>query len=331
MQKRTLGRGGKAISAVGLGCMSFGGFYGATDDETSLRALSAALDAGVDFWDTADVYGMGRSEKLIARFFKENPGAREKVTLATKFSIRRLPDGSRAHDNSAGYMAQALEASLARLGLDHVDLFYVHRIDERIPIEVTVEALVKHVKSGRIGAIGLSEMAPDTLRRAASVHPIAAMQSEYSLWTRNAELGLLQACEETGTTFVAFSPVARALLTGKLQDVETFPAGDFRADNPRFLGLNWRRNRDRIVGYLDYAKSLGVAPAALAIAWVLAKAPHIVPIPGTRTAEHVNDLAAGGDLRLSAEQIAELERILPVGFAAGERYAAASWFGIEKY
>ena len=329
MRRRRLGQG--KVSAVGLGCMSFGGFYGAADDKTSLRTLADALDLGVDFWDVADVYGNGRCENLIGEFFRHHPGARKHVTLATKFAIRRTPDGTRLQDNSAEYMAASLEASLKRLAVERIDLYYVHRIDTRIPIEETVGALAKHVESGKIGAIGLSEMAPDTLRRAASVHPIAAMQSEYSLWTRNAEIGLLQACEEVQTTFVAFSPLGRAFFTGKLMDVETFPAGDYRANNPRFLGLNWRRNRDKLVGYLDYARSRGVSPAALATAWTLAKAPHIVPIPGTRTPEHLREFAAGGDIDLSAAEVAEIERRLPVGFAAGERYPGTRWVGIETY
>ena len=331
MQRRQLGRDGASVSAVGLGCMSFGGFYGPTDEATSLRTLAAALDHGVDFWDTADVYGAGLSETILGKFFGQNPGSRERVTLATKFSIRRMPDGARGFDNSAEYMATALEASLKRLGTDHVDLYYVHRLDPRIPIEETISALSRHVESGKIRAIGISEMAPDTLRRAASVHPIAAIQSEYSLWTRNAECGLLQACDEVGATLVAFSPVARAYLAGALQDVKTFPKGDFRADNPRFTGLNWRRNRDRLGAYLDYASDLGVTPATLAIAWTLAKAPHIVPIPGTRTAAHLKECADGADLPLTNRQIEQIERLLPIGFAAGDRYPPSHWLGIEKY
>jgi len=331
MQRRQLGRDGASISAVGLGCMSFGGFYGPADEATSLATLGAALDYGVDHWDTADVYGMGLSETIIGKFFAQNPGGRERVTLATKFAIRRMPDGSRGFDNSASYMATALEASLKRLGTDHVDLYYVHRIDTGIPIEDTIGALARHVESGKIRAIGISEMAPDTLRRAASVHPIAAIQSEYSLWTRGAEGGLLLACEEVGATLVAFSPVARAYLAGVLQDVETFAKGDFRADNPRFLGLNWRRNRERLGPYLDYAQALGVAPATLAIAWIIAKSPRIVPIPGTRTAAHLKQCADGAALALTEAQLDDLERLLPIGFAAGDRYPPSHWMGIEKY
>jgi aryl-alcohol dehydrogenase-like predicted oxidoreductase len=331
MQRRQLGRDGVSVSSVGFGAMSFAGFYGATDEATSLQTLGAALDLGVDFWDTADVYGMGLSETIIGKFFRENPGAREKVTLASKFSIRRMPDGSRGFDNSADYMATALEGSLKRLGVDHLDLYYVHRIDARIPIEDTIGALGRLVESGKIRAIGISEMAPDTLRRAARVHPIAAVQSEYSLWTRNAEGGLLQACGEVGTTFVAFSPVGRAYLSGALQDVENFPKGDFRGDNPRFQGLNWRRNRDRLGPYLDYAKELGVTPTTLAIAWALAKSPLIVPIPGTRTAAHLKECADGAALKLTDQSLRDLERLLPIGFAAGDRYPATHWVGIEKY
>ena len=227
--------------------------------------------------------------------------------------------------------ARRSKARLKRLGVDRVDLYYVHRIDKRIPIEDTVGGLGRLVGAGKIGGIGLSEVAPDTLRRAQSVHPIAAVQSEYSLWTRAPELGLIQACAEAGALFVAFSPVGRALFSGVLQDVEAFDGKDFRASNPRFQGLNWRRNRDRVGPFLALARSWGVAPATLALAWILAKAPHIAPIPGTRTAEHLDECAAAADLDLDAARLAEIERILPVGFAAGERYTDAQWVGIEKY
>lgn len=331
MQRRRFGWEGKTVSAVGFGCMSFAGFYGATSEADLLAALAGALDCGVDFWDTANVYGMGLSENIIGRFFRENPGAREKVTLATKFAIRRTPEGKRVFDNSAAHMRESLEGSLNWLGVERVDLYYVHRIDPNIPIEDTVGELARHVASGKIGAIGLSEVSPDTLRRAQSVHRIAAVQSEYSLWTRNAELGLLQACEEGGTSFVAFSPLGRGFFSGLLQEVEDFAESDFRRGNPRFTGLNWRRNRDWLVGYLDYARALGLAPSTLAIAWTLAKAPHILPIPGSRTAAHLKECADAGEIALSAEQLAELERILPVGFAAGERYSDAQWIGIQRY
>ena len=330
MKRRRFGREG-TVSAVGFGCMSFGGFYGATTEAETMAALARALELGVDFWDTANVYAEGLSETLIGKFLRQDKSRRGKVTLATKFAIRRLPDGRREFDNSVGHMHEALDASLARLGVDHVDLYYVHRVDRRIPIEDTVGELARLVEAGKIGAIGLSEVAPDTLRRAHAVHPIAAVQSEYSLWTRGPELGLIDACAETGTLLVAFSPVARGSLGGRLQDVERFDAKDFRHANPRFTGLNWRRNRDRLEPFLKLAASWGVAPATLAVAWTLAKAPHVVPIPGTRAAVHLAECAAAADLDLDAGRLAEIERALPVGFAAGERYNDTQWVGIEKY
>ena len=282
------------VSAVGFGCMSFGGFYGPTNEAESMRALARALDLGVDFWDTANVYGDGLCEQLIGKFLAEDTSRRSRVTLATKFAIRRRDDGARFFDNSAAHIREALEGSLKRLGVDHIDLYYVHRVDKAIPIEDTVGELARLVKAGAIGAIGLSEVAPDTLRRAHAVHPIAAVQSEYSLWTRNPELGLIQACAEAGAILVAFSPLGRGYLSGLLQNVETFGDKDFRHANPRFQGVNWRRNRDRLDAYLKLAKSWGVKPATLAIAWTLARAPHIVPIPGTRTADSSRGMRRGG-------------------------------------
>jgi aryl-alcohol dehydrogenase-like predicted oxidoreductase len=251
--------------------------------------------------------------------------------LATKFAIRRRDDDARFFDNSAAHIREALEGSMKRLGVDHIDLYYVHRVDKAIPIEDTVGELGRLVKAGAIGAIGLSEVAPDTLRRAHAAHPIAAVQSEYSLWTRNPELGLIQACAELSAILVAFSPLGRGYLSGLLQSVETFDGKDFRHVNPRFQGANWRRNRDRLDAYLKLAKTWGVKPATLAIAWTLARAPHIVPIPGTRTAAHLEECAAAADIDLSEAQLADLERALPIGFAAGERYSDPQWVGIQKY
>src|SRR5271166_4121392 len=319
------------VSAVGFGCMSFGGFYGPTSEADTMRALARSLELGADFWDTANVYGEGLCESLIGKFLAEDPGRRSRVTLATKFAIRRREDGVRFFDNSAAHMREALHGSMKRLGVDRIDLYYVHRVDTRIPIEDTVGELGRHVKAGAIGAIGLSEVAPDTLRRAHAAHPIAAVQSEYSLWTRNAELGLIQACKEAGALLVAFSPLGRGYLSGLLQDVETFAEKDFRHANPRFQDVNWRRNRDRLEPYLALAEAWGVKPSTLAIRWTLAKAPHIVPIPGTRLASHLEECAEATDLDLTEAQLAKLERVLPVGFAAGERYSEQQWVGIQKY
>jgi aryl-alcohol dehydrogenase-like predicted oxidoreductase len=319
------------VSAVGFGCMSFGGFYGPTNEADSMLALARALELGVDFLDTANVYGDGLCEQVIGKFLAEDKTRRARVTLATKFAIRRRDDGARFFDNSAAHIREALDASRKRLGADHVDLYYVHRVDKSIPIEDTVGELTRLVKAGEIGAIGLSEVAPDTLRRAHEVHPIAAVQSEYSLWTRNPELGLLQACAELGTILVAFSPLGRGYLSGLLQTLERFGERDFRHPNPRFQGLNWRRNRDRLTAFLALANSWGLKPATLAIAWTLAKGSHIVPIPGTRAADHLEECAAAAEIDLSDAQLAEIERALPIGFAAGERYSEQQWVGIQKY
>ena len=253
------------------------------------------------------------------------------MTLATKFAIRRRDDGARFFDNSAAHIREALDGSRKRLGVDHIDLYYVHRVDKSIPIEDTVGELARLVKAGEIGAIGLSEVAPDTLRRAHDVHPIAAVQSEYSLWTRNPELGLMQACAELGALLVAFSPLGRGYLSGLLQNVESFGDKDFRHANPRFQGLNWRRNRDRLDAFVALARSWGLKPATLAIAWTLAKAPHVVPIPGTRAADHLEECAAAAEIDLTDAQLAEIERALPLGYAAGERYSEQQWVGIQKY
>jgi aryl-alcohol dehydrogenase-like predicted oxidoreductase len=311
--------------------MSFGGFYGATNETESMRALAGALDLGVDFWDTANVYGDGLCEQVIGKFLAEDKNRRARVTLGTKFAIRRREDGARFFDNSAAHIREALDGSRKRLGVDHIDLYYVHRVDKSTPIEDTVGELARLVKAGEIGAIGLSEVSPDTLRRAHAVHPIAAVQSEYSLWTRNPELGLVQACAELGALLVAFSPLARGYLSGLLQDVDSFGDKDFRHANPRFQGLNWRRNRERLEAFVALATAWRLKPATLAIAWTLAKAAHVVPIPGSRTAAHLGECAAAAEIDLTDAQLAEIERALPVGFAAGERYSDPQWVGIQKY
>jgi aryl-alcohol dehydrogenase-like predicted oxidoreductase len=311
--------------------MTFGGFYGPTNEAESMRAMAKALDLGVDLWDTANVYGDGLCEQVIGEFLAGDKSRRARLTLATKFSIRRRDDGSRFFDNSVIHIREALDGSRKRLGVEHIDLYYVHRIDKSIPIEDTIGELARLVKAGAIGAIGLSEIAPDTLRRAHDVHPIAAVQSEYSLWTRNPELGLIQACAELGAILVAFSPLARGYLSGLLQNVESFDENDFRHANPRFQSLDWRRNRDRLGGFLALADAWGLKPATLAIAWTLAKAAHVVPIPGSRAAAHLEECAAAAKVDLTDDQLAKIERALPLGFAAGERYSEPQWLGIQKY
>ena len=331
MISRPLGHTGVNVYPVGLGCMSLSGFYGPSSEAQAMRVLAEALDLGVNFWDTANVYGEGLSESRLGQFFAQDRGRRAKITLATKFGIARKPDGARYIDNSAAHMIEALDGSLKRLGVDHVDLYYVHRLDSRIPIEDTVGVLARQVEHGKIGAIGLSEMAPDTLRRAHAVHSIAAMQSEYSLWTRFPELGMLQTCAELGVAFVAFSPVARGALSGRLRDIDALPASDFRKNNPRFVGENWRRNLARIDAFVDLAKSFGRDPCELANAWALAQGEHVLTIPGTRYAENLAHNARAGERALTEAEGEALARVLPVGWAAGDRYTDAQWADIERY
>jgi len=331
MKTRYFGQSATPVSAMGLGCMSFIGFYGAADDVESLRVLQRALDLGVTFWDTANAYGNGKSESLLGRFFAENPGSREKVFLASKFGISRTPEGGRLIDNSPEHLVASLDASLKRLGVEKIDLYYLHRLSTEIPVEETVAAMAKQVAAGKIGAIGLSEVAPDTVRRAHAVHPIAAVQSEYSLWSRGPELGLIDVCREISATLVAFSPLGRGYFGGELSDLESMPPSEFRRVNPRFQPLNWERNLVWLKRFLRLAAEWNMAPATVALAWVLAKAPHIVPIPGTRMLAHLEQDAAAGNIELSAAQMAEIERILPAGFAAGERYNAAQWINVERY
>jgi aryl-alcohol dehydrogenase-like predicted oxidoreductase len=331
MSPRPLGATGVLVNPVGFGCMSLSGFYGPSSEAEAMRVMAAALDLGVDFWDTANVYGEGQSETRMGKFLGEDPARRKRITLATKFSISRNAEGKRFIDNSQTHMIEALDGSLRRLGVDQVDLYYVHRLDPRFPIEATVAALARQVEKGKIGAIGLSEMAPDTLRRAHAVHPIAAMQSEYSLWTRFPELGMLQTCAELGVSFVAFSPVARGALSGRLRDVEALPNSDFRKTNPRFVGDNWKRNLARIDAYVEVARSFGRDPGELAIAWTLAQGRHVLAIPGTRYPENLAHDARASTRPLTSEEAAALARVLPVGWAAGDRYTEAQWANIERY
>ena len=331
MIARPLGSTGVSVHPVGLGCMSLGGFYGPSSEAEALRLLGHALDLGVNFLDTANVYGDGLSETRIGKFLAEDRARRDRLTLATKFSISRTADGKRCIDNSEEHMIEALDGSLKRLGVDHIDLYYVHRLDPRFAVEDTVGALARQIERGKIRAIGLSETAPDTLRRACAVHPIAAMQSEYSLWTRGPELGMLQTCAELGVAFVAFSPVARGALSGRVRDIEALGPTDFRRNTPRFSGLNWRRNLARIEAYVELAKSYQRDPCELALAWVLAQGPHVLAIPGTRYPENLAHDVSAAEKPLRPAEDEALKRVLPVGWAAGDRYTDAQWNNIERY
>lgn len=329
MQQRKLGQNGPMVGAVGLGCMSFAGFYGACDVKTAHATLAKAHELGMTHLDTANIYGNGVSENVVGSFLKENPD--KKFTIATKGGIRTGP--IRGFDNSADYLAECLEGSLKRLGVDHVDLYYVHRRDQTIPIEDVVGTLTKFIDQGKIGSIGFSEISPSSIERAHAIHPVAAVQSEYSLWTRIPELGVIQTCERIGATFVPFSPVGRGILTDAGADLKAgkYVENDLRNENPRFVEPNFSANQAKIDKFREYAKDKGVSTAGLAIAWILARDSRSIPIPGTRTVEHLMQCAEGAEIILSQSELGEINAILPIGFANGSRYSDAHKIGPEDY
>lgn len=331
MEKRRLGR--SEVGAVGLGAMSFAGVYGATMEEVAHTTLAAMLDLGMDHVDTSNIYGMGVSEQMIGSFLAKQGKARSRLFhIATKAGIRvDRAAGKRWFDNSADHLRTELEGSLKRLGIEAVDLFYVHRRDQGVPIEDVAGTLSGLVAEGKAKAIGFSEIAPFSLRRAGAVHPVAAVQSEYSLSTRAPELGLVQACEELGTALVAFSPVGRGLLTDTPPDAARAEASDFLRSNPRFGPRNLADNLAATDAFRTLAADMGTRAASLAIAWLLARSPGVVPIPGTRSPEHLAELAAGADLDLDADDLARIEAVLPVGWSYGDRYSDSQWIGPERY
>jgi aryl-alcohol dehydrogenase-like predicted oxidoreductase len=326
MQKRQLGSGGPMVSAMGLGCLSFGGIFGATDTETSLRCLDAAWEAGITFLDTANIYGMGVSEDVIGGWLRTR---KHRPVIATKAGIVGGPQ--RRIDNSDAYLRRELDGSLRRLGVDHVDLFYIHRHEEARPIEEIAETMAALMAEGKIGGYGLSEVAPYTLRRAHAVQTVRAVQNEYSLWTRQPELGLIQTCAELGVAFVPFSPLARGVFGRHVVDPSALTPGEFRTQIPRFQGENWRLNQPAIATFRAYAAQRGLSPAALAVAWVLAQGDHLIPIPGTRTAAHLSDWVTAADVTLTAQDHAALARIMPVGWAFGDRYNHEQAATVERY
>lgn len=314
------------VGAIGLGCMSFGGVYGATDREESFACLAAARDLGVTHLDVAEIYGQGRSEEVMGAFLKE---AGDGFHIATKAGIYTTP--SRHFRNDADSLRRSLEGSLARLGRDRVELFYIHRREAARPVEEVVETLAGLVSEGLIGGYGLSEVAPATIRRAHAVHPVAAVQSEYSLWTRQPELGALQTCAELGIAFVAFSPVGRGIFADVFPDPDRFPPGDFRRAHPRFVEPNYSANRAAIAPFRDFCRARGWSVAAAAIAWTLDRGDHVLPIPGTRSAAHLRELCTALNIRFTEDDRAEIARLLPVGFAHGDRYGVAQNAGVESY
>lgn len=323
MQTRRLGANGPQVSAIGLGCLSFGGLFGATDEATSLACLDAAHEAGITFLDTANIYGQGRSEAAIGQWIKSR---RPAVAIATKAAFVDGPP--RRIDNSEAHLRAELEASLRRLNRDHVELFYLHRREQDRPLEEVIGTLSRLIEEGKIGGYGLSEVAPETLRRAHAIHPCTAVQNEYSLWSRQPELGLIQACAALGVAFVPFSPLAR----GMLGDTPLpRPTDAFRSAMPRFIEPNFTANIQRIGTFRAFCQARGWSTPATALAWVLSRGPHLIPIPGTRHASHVAQCAQAADLVLSAADLAEIDRLLPPGFAAGDRYGDHNLLAVERY
>jgi aryl-alcohol dehydrogenase-like predicted oxidoreductase len=325
--RRKLGRNGLEVSAIGLGCMGMSDFYGPSDEATNLNVLNAALDIGINFLDTADMYGIGANERLLGTVLKSR---RKDVVLATKFGIVRGPGGASFDINGTpAYVRAACDASLKRLGVDHIDLYYQHRVDPKVAIEDTVGAMADLVKAGKVGHLGLSEASANTIRRAAQVHPIAALQSEYSLWTRDLEAVILPVCEELGIGVVAYSPLGRGFLTGAFKKVEDFDAGDYRRGSPRFSGENFANNLELVEIVSEIAREEGYTPAQVALAWLLDCAPYIVPIPGTRSIKRLKENALSVMVRLGDAQLERLYGILRERPVTGARYPAASMATID--